>query len=70
MIAGYIVTLETEHFVFEADGETEEQANEAMGRLLNRHRDQYALPDEWWSAYDFNTRAFCPGVATRNGEAI
>jgi len=67
-VAGYIVTLETEHFVFEADGVTEEEANEAMGRLLNIHRDQYYLSDEWWTDYDFSTRKFVPGVATRNGD--
>jgi hypothetical protein len=29
--AGYILTLDTDHFSFEAHGRTEEEANEAMG---------------------------------------
>lgn len=68
--AGYIVTLETRNFSFEAHGRTEEEANEAMGRTLTRHAAQYTLPADWWADYEFATRLFRPGTAFRDGEAL
>lgn len=69
-MTGWIVTLETRHFSFEAHGSTEEEANEAMGRALARHAQQYRQPDDWWQEYEFATRRFQPGTVTRDGEPI
>jgi hypothetical protein len=70
--AGYILTLDTDHFSFEAHGRTEEEANEAMGRTLDAHGKQYRLPADWSDPYldGFETRLFLPGVGTRDGEEI
>lgn len=67
---GFIVTLETRNFSFEAHGATEEQANETMGRLLRRHGQQYGLPSDWSDPYldAFKTREFLPGVGFRDDE--
>lgn len=70
--AGYIVQLYTEHFTFEAHGVTEEEANEAMGRALKRHGEQYQLPVDWSDDYvgGFQTTPFRPGRATRDGTPL
>lgn len=70
--SGYILTLETEHFSFEAHGATEEQAIEAMGRALSAHGISYRLPDDWADPYlgEFKTREFQPGAGFRDDERI
>lgn len=69
---GYIVTLDTRHFSFEAHGITETDANEAMGRTLAQHGRQYGLPDDWADEFlsGFETRPFLPGFGFRDGSAI
>lgn len=72
MSGGFILTLETDHFSFEAHGETEEEAIEAMGRALNEHGRQYRLPRDWADPYldGFKTREFTPGAGFRDDERI
>lgn len=67
-MAGFILTLETRHFSFEAHGETEEQAIEAMGLTLQVHGKQYHLPEDWADPFlnDFKTREFMPGAGFRD----
>jgi hypothetical protein len=69
---GFIVSLTTEHFWFEAHGMTEEAANEALGAALTRHGEAMAIPPNWWEDYaeSFETRAFIPGSATRDGSPV
>lgn len=72
MSAGYILTLETENFSFEAHGSTEEQAIEAMGAALAAHGKSYRLPDDWADPYldGFKTREFVPGAYFRDDERL
>lgn len=70
---GWIAELETRHFHFEAHGLTEEEANEAMGRLLDAHARQCGLrSDRWQNLYEgsFTTRHFMPGTGFRDGESL
>lgn len=69
---GYILTLETRHFSFEAHGATEEDAIEAMGRTLQAHSKTYHLPDDWCKPYlgEFKTREFTPGAGFRDDARI
>jgi len=71
-MTGFIVTLETDHFSFEAHGETEEEANEAMGRALKSHGKLYNLRDDWADPWlgCFETREFVPGASYRDGERL
>lgn len=69
---GYILTLETRHFSFEAHGITEEDAIEAIGRAMKVHARQYNLPEDWDTFYldSFKTRKFTPGAGFRGDEQI
>ena len=64
------VTMHTSHFYFDAFGATEEEANEAIGRALEWHRQQYRLDADWWSDYDFNTRLVALGAGYRDEERV
>lgn len=70
MTLAWMVTLETPNFSFKAFGQTEEEANETMGRALKRHEQQYDLPEDWWSAFDFETTEIESGTAFRDGEPL
>jgi hypothetical protein len=69
---GFILTLETDHFYFEAHGTTEQDAIEAMGRALQAHGKAYRLRDDWSDPYldGFKTRLFMPGAGFRDDEQI
>lgn len=64
------VQMVTDHFVFDAYGETEEEANEAMGRAIDQHACQYGITFDWWEPYEFTTRELIAGTATRDGEPL
>jgi hypothetical protein len=70
--AGFILTLETRHFSFEAHGLTEAQAVDAMKRLLREHGRQCGLPADWSDDFqdDIKTHKFAPGTGSRDGAEV
>lgn len=69
---GFILTLSTEHFEFEAYGITEEQASKALRATLAKHGKQCGLPRNWSDFYldSVHTREFLPGFGRRDGSIL
>ncbi len=69
---GFKVELITEHFTFTAYGESEIEANEAMGRALTEHGRLYGLDKDWTDFYNdgYTTRPIVFGAVYRDNERI
>lgn len=66
-----ILTLETEHFHFEAAGDTEQEAEDALVHALRYHGEAYSLEKEWWvGAYDVEKRVINAGECHRDGQLL
>jgi len=71
-IALWKARMDTEHFTFEAYGDTKFAARRALVGGLLRHAEEYRIPDIWWSHYrdDIQFTQITAGVAYRDGEEL
>lgn len=62
-----LITMDTEHFTFEACGTTEAEAGDALKKALAYHAEIYGLPDDWSRPYDKRFLKIEPGQCFRDG---
>lgn len=63
-----LLTMETEHFVFEALDTNEKDARYNLGMALKDHAAQYGLAPNWYHNYDITVTFLEPGSAYRDGQ--
>lgn len=62
-----ILTMGTEHYLFEGAGDTDAEAQHAMGEALRYHGEACNLPEGWWKGhYDIERREYVAGEAYRD----
>lgn len=64
------LTVQTEHFYFQALGANGDQAGAALKAALDYHAEMYGLPKDWHTAYDVDRLEIEPGECFRDGQLI
>lgn len=63
--------LQTAHFLFEAYGNSANEAKQALVLTLEMHGKQYKLPQEWWlNHYEFSLKVLQLNQGYRDGEKL
>jgi hypothetical protein len=65
-----LLTIQTEHFYFQACGESGDQAGAALNNALQYHAEMYGLPENWHRAYDIERLEIEPGECFRDGQLL
>lgn len=66
-----LLTLQTEHYFFQALGETVAQAQRVLNRALVYHAGQHNLTLDWWRGhYDIDRLDIMPGECFRDGQLL
>lgn len=66
----HVARLESENFSFEAYGETEPRAIEALVGGLRRHAREYGISADWFEGYEASVRPVRLGACYRDREDV
>jgi len=66
----HIATLESAHFTFTAAAPSKVEARANLIAGLERHSEQYRLPDRWYEEDDISIISVEAGGCTRDGSNI
>lgn len=65
-----ILSVQTEHFYFEAIDRTAHDAHAVLREALRYHGETHGLPANWHLSYDIDERCIQPGECHRDGQLL
>lgn len=65
-----LLTLETEHYQFQALGENDHIARETLKHATDYHAEQVGIASNWVDHYDVQSLEIFPGECFRDGQLL